>query len=84
MSKRNIIRAWKDPKYRNSLIETQKALLPANPAGIVEIPDEELNNVSGGRERAPYTTICSYVCTITCTCNAFCSWLYGGDPGCIG
>lgn len=84
MSHNTVIRAWKDARYRNSLSEAERAQLPANPAGAIEISDEDLGNVAGGRERAPYTAICSYVCTITCTCNAFCSWLYGGDPGCIG
>ena len=35
MSIDNIIRAWKDPVYRNSLSENQRALLPPNPAGTI-------------------------------------------------
>jgi mersacidin/lichenicidin family type 2 lantibiotic len=35
-----IIRAWKDKNFRDSLSEEQRAQLPANPAGLVEIDDE--------------------------------------------
>ena len=44
----NIVRAWKDEEYRRSLTETEKALLPANPAGFVELAEEEMNHVEGG------------------------------------
>ena len=47
-----IIRAWKDKNFRDSLSEEQRAQLPANPAGLVEIDDEQLLQVAGG---APQT-----------------------------
>jgi mersacidin/lichenicidin family type 2 lantibiotic len=43
-----IIRAWKDKQFRESLSEEQRAQLPANPAGLVEIDDEQLVQVAGG------------------------------------
>jgi mersacidin/lichenicidin family type 2 lantibiotic len=43
-----IIRAWKDKNFRDSLSEEQRAQLPANPAGLVEIDDELLVQVAGG------------------------------------
>jgi mersacidin/lichenicidin family type 2 lantibiotic len=43
-----IIRAWKDKNFRDSLSEEQRAQLPANPAGLVEIDDEQLVQVAGG------------------------------------
>ena len=43
-----IIRAWKDKQFRDSLSEEQRAQLPANPAGLVEIDDEQLVQVTGG------------------------------------
>ena len=43
-----IIRAWKDKNFRNSLSEEQRAQLPANPAGLVEIDDTQLVQVTGG------------------------------------
>ena len=48
MSNINIIRAWKDANYRNSLSEAERAALPANPAGFIELADAALNGVSGG------------------------------------
>jgi mersacidin/lichenicidin family type 2 lantibiotic len=35
MSNEDIIRAWKDEEYRNSLSEEHRAQLPENPAGLI-------------------------------------------------
>ncbi len=48
MSHQNIIRAWKNEEYRNSLSDAERAQLPENPAGLIELPDEELDAVAGG------------------------------------
>ena len=48
MSKVNIIRAWKDEAYRLSLSAQERALVPANPAGAIELDDSQLDDVSGG------------------------------------
>ncbi|MBO1051935.1 MAG: mersacidin/lichenicidin family type 2 lantibiotic [Dolichospermum sp. DET73] len=48
MSNLDIIRAWKDEEYRNSLSAEQKAQLPENPAGMVDLTDEETQVVQGG------------------------------------
>jgi len=53
MSKEQIIRAWKDEAYRRSLSEAQRAQLPENPAGLIELSDVELEQASGGA-RASY------------------------------
>lgn len=42
----DIIRAWKDSSYRNSLSAADQAALPANPAG--ELSSDDLTQVSGG------------------------------------
>jgi mersacidin/lichenicidin family type 2 lantibiotic len=47
----SIIRAWKDPEYRQSLSQEEQALLPENPAGAIELTDEELDMVAGGSWR---------------------------------
>lgn len=49
MSQENIIRAWKDENFRNSLSEKERALLPENPAGLVELADTDLSAAAGGR-----------------------------------
>lgn len=48
MSNKNIIRAWKDPAWRNSLSLAERAALPANPAGSIEVSDADLGKVVGG------------------------------------
>ncbi len=48
MSKVDIVRAWKDEEYRVGLTEAERALLPAHPAGLIELDDEEMKAVIGG------------------------------------
>lgn len=48
MSRKNIIRAWKDPEYRASLSAAERAMLPENPAGLVEMTDAEMDSLDGG------------------------------------
>lgn len=44
----DIIRAWKDEEYRNSLSQEQRSQLPENPAGMIELSDEDMGSVVGG------------------------------------
>jgi mersacidin/lichenicidin family type 2 lantibiotic len=74
MSKHNIIKAWKDPAYRNGLSEAERATLPPNPAGAIEISDVDLGKVAGGRINLSQfgvcrTQNCSLVCTNNCPTN---------------
>ena len=48
MSNIDIILAWKDEDYCNSLSEEQRSQLPDNPAGIIELSDEDMEIVAGG------------------------------------
>jgi mersacidin/lichenicidin family type 2 lantibiotic len=48
MLRDKIIRAWKDPEYRENLSEEERELLPENPAGAIELTDEELDMAAGG------------------------------------
>ena len=36
LSAREIVKAWEDPEYRNSLTDSQWSQLPENPAGKIE------------------------------------------------
>jgi mersacidin/lichenicidin family type 2 lantibiotic len=56
----DIIRAWKDEEYRNSLSSEEQAMLPANPAGALELSDAELGSVHGAK--------CDYVNTNAAIC----------------
>ena len=48
MSNIDIIRAWKDEDYCNSLSEEQRSQLPENPAGMIELSDADMESVAGG------------------------------------
>jgi len=61
MSSQNIVRAWKDAAYRNSLTEAERAALPPNPAGAVELSDADLGCVAGG---VINTKWCSLICSL--------------------
>lgn len=60
MSNINIIRAWKDPIYRQSLSEEALAALPQNPAGLVELTDVQMETVGGAKWNSA-TTACDRV-----------------------
>ena len=45
----NLIRAWKNEAYRQSLSTEEQALLPTNPAGAVELTESELEAISGAQ-----------------------------------
>jgi mersacidin/lichenicidin family type 2 lantibiotic len=51
MNNTTIIRAWKDPAYRLGLTNEERALLPDNPAGLLELDDMDLAQVVGGRKK---------------------------------
>lgn len=49
MKKQEIIRAWRDPKYRRGLRPEQASHLPAHPAGrMMSVEDDVLASVTGG------------------------------------
>ena len=48
LSPEEIVRAWKDEEYRDSLTEEQREALPPAPSEIAELSDEELEEVAGG------------------------------------
>ncbi len=48
MADLDIIRAWKDEEYRESLSEEERKLLPDHPAGVIELSDADLESVAGG------------------------------------
>lgn len=47
MKKLDVIRAWKDADYKNSLTESELKSLPKNPAGEI-LSNAELDNTVGG------------------------------------
>ena len=63
MSKVDVVRAWKDAKYRRSLTADQIESLPANPAGLIQVSDRNVRDVHGfNAASTPITT--AWFCTI--------------------
>jgi mersacidin/lichenicidin family type 2 lantibiotic len=81
MSNIDIVRAWKDEEYRNSLTSDQLAMLPENPAGMVELDEEALELSRGGDTELVWSIGCCGGVTHynTCwgytVCGAICSHL---------
>lgn len=66
MKKIDIIRAWKDEDYRNSLSQAELASLPENPAGMIEISDGDLGKATGGASLLIECTFATRRCDSTC------------------
>jgi mersacidin/lichenicidin family type 2 lantibiotic len=49
MSNEEIIRAWRDREHWLSLSDEERAAMPENPAGVVELVDAEMQLVAGGK-----------------------------------
>ena len=47
MTVQHIIRAWRDPLFRSGLTEGERALVPDNPAGMIELHGTALDAVAG-------------------------------------
>ena len=52
MTVNNIIRAWRDPLFRSGLTEAERALVPDNPAGMIELHGTALDAVAGASAAA--------------------------------
>ncbi|OUC14107.1 MAG: hypothetical protein B0A82_13900 [Alkalinema sp. CACIAM 70d] len=68
MSQENIIRAWKDADFRNSLSRDAKTVLPDNPAGLIQLNDTELGSIGGGDSNVPWCPIEKQLIS-ECTCR---------------
>jgi mersacidin/lichenicidin family type 2 lantibiotic len=56
------VRAWKDLSYRAGLSQDEIGKIPAHPAGIVELSDEELKSASG---LGGFAVTTSPICTMS-------------------
>jgi mersacidin/lichenicidin family type 2 lantibiotic len=81
MSNLEVIRAWKDVRYRRGLSAAELAGLPQNPAGLVELSHGELRKASGFGPVAQTTAITCTASLGGCcpgTTAATCTSTYGG------
>ena len=70
MSNGDIVRAWKDAEYRQSLSAAEQALLPEHPAGAIELTEEELDQIAGAKTELVLTAGCCPE-TINLPCTLF-------------
>ncbi len=61
MSVEQIIRAWKDEDFRQTLSAAERASLPEHPAGLIDLTAAELQALTGGWPGRPsnHPTVCS-------------------------
>ena len=76
MSNMDIVRAWKDAEYRQSLSAEDQALLPEHPAGAIELAEEELDQVAGGLQTNETFQCCL---TVVSVCG-YCTFIYHCIP----
>jgi mersacidin/lichenicidin family type 2 lantibiotic len=70
----DIVRAWKDEAYRQSLSEEERRTLPENPVGEIELTDADLEAVYGGGTAA---IGCSVAChSVVCNSGAICNSVF--------
>lgn len=65
MSTQQILRAWRDHDYWLSLSEDERARVPENPAGLIELMDVDLEHVAGQTHAFTH-------CMASCTCDVSC------------
>lgn len=76
MSNLDIVRAWREPRYRRSLSAEQLEWLPDNPAGPSELTADELKAAEGlalggfvVTTTAPNCTVCTFGSLSACGCK---------------
>jgi mersacidin/lichenicidin family type 2 lantibiotic len=78
MTSFDIVRSWKDPRYRRNLSFQQMQTLPQHPAGSATLTDQELKAASGLMlEEDEFTAITT---SIFCTTTTFNHWKSCGCP----
>ena len=72
MKKIDIRRAWRDGEYFLSLTAEERAQVPTNPAGAVEMSEAELASAAGGTHYSTHGQSWCYnsACTsrVSCAC----------------
>ena len=75
----NVIRAWKDEDYYSSLNKEELRLLPENPAGIIELSDDQMEGFRGGRCKGKSSINISFDCIVDSNCALVCISNIGGS-----
>jgi mersacidin/lichenicidin family type 2 lantibiotic len=78
VSIRDIVRAWRDEEYRQGLSEAERALLPAHPSGLIDLPDAALDAAVGGaghnssQQQCTPVTVCHSQKPLSCPTKKAC------------
>ena len=61
MTRKDVIRAWRDGEFHASLTDEQRAAMPDSPASVIDLGDDVLATISGGcsYEYCPTSAICT-------------------------
>ena len=78
----DIVRAWKDAKYRESLTPEELASLPLSPAGYPELTAEQMEGVVGGVGGGALAVGSSTGDPIITCGKDICDWTACGKAGC--
>lgn len=70
----DIVRAWKDEEYRNSLPADVQAQLPEAPDGIDQVSVEQLEAATGGTTPACIAAAAGVVSAAATTANTIRHW----------
>ncbi|GCE22206.1 mersacidin/lichenicidin family type 2 lantibiotic [Dictyobacter kobayashii] len=70
MDFKHIIRAWSDPRYRESLSPEEQASMPDHPSGFIAVSDAELSKMVGGGSACDASLGCCPFITTSDPCSA--------------
>jgi mersacidin/lichenicidin family type 2 lantibiotic len=66
MKDQDILKAWRDGEFLDSLSDEQRQALPASPADLPQIDDDALTSVTGGCGGFPTSGFCTPCPPIHC------------------
>jgi mersacidin/lichenicidin family type 2 lantibiotic len=70
MTTTQIVRSWKDEDYFASLTVEERTLLPNNPAGLIELNNDDCLGANGGTLETITFCVPTGTATFTITLNA--------------
>lgn len=79
MSQVDVVRAWTDEEYLESLSPAQRSAVPPHPAGLVELDAADMMGIAGGTgESYDYcpTQDCSIYCSTYADCQYASAWSF--------
>jgi mersacidin/lichenicidin family type 2 lantibiotic len=80
MEDKNVVRAWKNVEFRYSLSEEERAALPAHPAGLMAMADDQVTHAVGGSSEHILTWGCCHGFTTDPGGCSFVCYTVGSGP----